>query len=255
VPPLALALTSPPTSPTETIVFASAPRGLRAWGYFALLATAPAAAAAYAAWVSIYAYTHYGPVAAWYRPRPYWLLAIVLAAASLLLTLRARWRRQTYLRMGPTGLTVRLAPRPPISLLWRDVAGVETRFSRSLFGRTHGAIVLRLRDGSRLRLNGRFPNLPNLARRLQRHLYADQIPAMRRRWDAGHALDFGAVQIARHGLTCRQRAFPWHSITQIDMRGGRLVIELTAGKPFTLSLRHLRNPDILLWWLHDEAKR
>lgn len=249
------ALTSPPTSPTETIVFATAPRGPRAWGYFALLAAAPGAAAAYAAWLSIYAYTHYGPVAAWYRPRPYWLLAIVLAAVSLLLALQARWRRQTHLRMGPTGFTVRLAPRPPVSLLWRDVVGIETRFSRSIFGRMHGVIVLHLRDGSRLRLDGRFPNLPGLARRLQRHLYADQLPALRRRWAAGQPLDFGILQIDRHGLTVRQRAFPWHSIARIEMRGGRLVIELNSGKPLILSLRRLRNPDILLWWLHDEAKR
>ncbi len=244
-----------PTTPTESIIFATAPRGKRAWGLFALLATAPLAAAAYAAWLSIYAYTHYGPVAAWYRPRPYWLLSIALSAASLLVSLGVRWRRKTYLRTGPTGLTVQLAPHPPLSLLWRDVAGIETRLNRSLTGRIRGAVVLHLRDGSRLRLDGRFPNLPELARRLQRHLYAEQLPALRSRWAAGHPLDFGALQIDRRGLTIGSQVFPWHSIDRLEVRSGRLVIELKSGKPLTLPLRHLRNPDILLWWLHDEAKR
>ncbi len=242
-------------SPTEEIIPAAAPRGARAWGYFLFLAAGPLAAAAYAAWLTLFTYTHYGPVAAWYRPRLYWLLAAALAAGALWLALRARWRRQTWLRITPTGLTLHLAPHPPASFLWRDLLGVEIRLNRPLLGHLGGVIVLHLRAGSPVRLDRRFPNLPRLAWRLQRALYADRLPAFRQQWASGGNLAFGALQVNRHGLIVRGRTIPWQQISQIGLQNGRLVIELKTDKPLTLPVHRLHNPALLLWWLHDEAQR
>ncbi len=247
---------TPPRSRSARKIAASGPQGVARWGYFLLLVGVPLAFAGYASYLTFFFYTRYGPVAAIYRPRPYWLAAAVTGLIALILCIRARWRARTFLMLDASGITLHLAPQKPFALAWEDITGVQVRLARTLLpSRWRGHIALHGRDGSQTRIDNRFPDLPGLAQEIQRRWYAVHLPGLRGAWAAGDTLTFGEITISRHGLRWRQRNHPWHTIRTVTVQRGRLVIELTTQRNLRIPLHRVHNPHVLLWWLHKEAKR
>ncbi len=250
-------ITKPHPQDTARVVFGQAPRGLRRWGVV-LLCLLPLLTFGYGVEQTYFFYTHYGPVAATYRPRPWWLAAVITGLIALVICLRLRWRRRSRLIIAPSGLNVVLPPRAPLALTWDEIESIQIFAARGLSQRLapHGHVVLNLRDGQRLRLDDRFPHLLRLARELQRHLYAAHLPSLRQQWAQGKALDFGALTITTQGLSKGKRLYPWRDVQGLSIRQGTLMIELQQRrKPIRIPVHRLKNPDLLLWWLHEEAKR
>ncbi|NPA93034.1 MAG: hypothetical protein GXO56_05085 [Chloroflexi bacterium] len=250
-------ITRPTPQDTARVIFGQAPRGLKRWAVV-LLCLTPVVLAGYALQQTYFFYTHYGPVAATYRPRPFWALAAFFGLLALVVCLRIRWRRKSRLIIAPSGLNIDLPPKAPLALSWDEVESIQVIAARGLASRPspRGRIILILRNGQRLHLDDRFPNLLLLARELQRHLYAERLPKMRQQWEAGQTMDFGALQISSHGITHKRHQYPWREVQGLSIRQGALVIELHhRHKPIRIPVHRLKNPDLLLWWLHEEAKR
>ena len=239
-------------------ISASHPRGAARWGYILLLVLVPLALAGYAAYLTLFFYTRYGPVPAIYRPRLYWLSAAIAALVALILFIRIRWRTRTYLLIKPDGIALRMAPQKPLALTWEDIVGVQLRLARTWLPasrRWRGHVVLHLRDDTQIRLDNRFPDLPGIAREIQRRWYAIHLPALRGRWAAGDPLSFGELTISTTGLHWKQVTHPWRTVRAITIQHGRLIVELASRRNLRIPLRHILNPHILLWWLHEEAQR
>ena len=247
----------PPRPPAAREICAATPQGAARWGYFAAIMLPPLLAAAYAFHRFAFFYTHYGPVAATYRSRWAWVLTLALALGALAACLQARWRRQSCLTLKHHGLTLRIAPREPLTLLWEDISGISLHLTRGglLSPRWQGHLTLHLHDGTTVRLDSRFPDLPSLAEAFQRRWYAAHRAELRQAWQHGAPLAFGDVAITPQGLQLRRRLHPWHSVRQVTIARGQLMIELTSGKALRLPLSRVHNPHVLLWWLYEETKR
>ena len=245
-------------SPLIQKISASGPRGAVRWGYYLFLLLIPLALAGYAAYQTWFFYTHYGPVAATYRPRMTWLAAAIAGLAALILLIRARWRSRTYLRIEPRGIVLHVAPRNPLALPWEAITGVQLHLARTLGlfpHRWRGNIILHRSNGTTAKIDSRFPDLPHIAQEIQRRWYAFHLPALRRAWASGERIAFGKLQISTAGLHWRGNTYPWRTVRGMTIQNGRLVIELTHQKPIRIPLHHILNPHVLLWWLHEEAKR
>ena len=243
--------------PTRKI-FIGGPQGAARWGYYFTLVLIPLVLAGYAAYQTWFFYTRHGLVAAIYRPRLYWLGAAIAALVALILFIRLRWRSRAYLLLEPHNIVVHLPPKRAVTLAWEDVNGVQLRLFRNwwpLPRRWQGDVILHLRDGSQIRLDNRFPDLPKIAQEIQRRWYSVRLPALRGAWATNDPLDFGKLQISPQDLRWREHTYPWRTIRGVTIQRGRLVIELTTRRPLRIPLRHIFNPHALLWWLHEEAKR
>ncbi len=242
---------------TRQTFLPTAPRGWQWVIYLLFLLGAPGSVAGYAAYLTAYTYTHYGPVAAIYRPRPFWLAAALLSVAALALSIRAHWRRRTRLILTPSGITWHHPPAKPLTLTWKEIKGVAVRLRQTWPGKSiSGHIVLHLRHGERVRLSGFAPHMLTLAQHLQRYWYAHHLPHLRQTWQAGEQLDFGALRLGAQGLTIKSTFYPWRQVQWVALRDGHLMIKLkTHTRPLKIPLRRVYNPEALIWWLHEEARR
>ena len=221
------------------------------WGLLLLL---PTTAMAYALWRSAFFYSHYGPAAAYYRTRPFWWLTLALALSALALGLRLHWRRKSTLHITGQGLTLTLPPRRPQHLAWDEVQGLTLRLYRGGRQGWRGALVVHTPARS-WRLDGRFPDLPRLARILQRWWYLTHRESLKAQWQQGRPLPFGGVSLSPQGLRYRERLFPWKTVQRLSIDAGALVIELSSGQQVAIPLAEVQTPDALLWWLYEEQQR
>jgi len=250
------ALSSFPDLPPRRIFLAAAPRGGRRVVYFLILLSAPLGVAGYATDLTVYAYTHYGPVAAWYRSRPFWLAAAVLGVLALWLCLRAGWRSRTVLTVTAGGLTLVRPPATPLSLAWEEVRGVEVRLRQTWPGKqVGGRVTLHLSDGGRVRLRGFSPDMLLLAQHLQRSWYTAHLAHFRRLWREGEVLDFGALHLSKQGMKIGKKFYLWREVQRVALRGGRLMIELENRQMIAVAVFRVYSPEALLWWLQEEIRR
>ena len=217
------------------------------WGVFALPATG---VLFYSFERAYFFYSHYGPVAAYWRPRPLWMLAAAWALLGLLLFLRRLRRSRAVLRIERTGVVFAPKPSKAISITWQELLGIRFRPAWANLLAPSAKMWLRTRRDE-VKIDSRFPDLPEIAHELQARLLPHLLPALRKRRARGKAVQFGDVAVSPEGIFYR-RLYAWRSIKRIALESGFLMLELDTSKVVKIPVQRVENPEILVIWLRNE---
>lgn len=184
----------------------------------------------YGVWRSSYAYMHYGPVAAEFWSRPWYLLATFSVAVFALLGLYRISLSRRLVAVHKNGLLLRQGLLRVRRLPWTDLAGiaagtVQDRFLGLALRTAHSAILYP-GAGRPVRLDGSLQALPELVSRIKASLYPRLLPRMQQAFSAGQWLYFGPIAIQREGLRLDRQRFRWEEIDRVAVQAGYLVVEL-----------------------------
>ncbi len=195
----------------------------------------------YGLWRAYWGYTHHGPTAALYWPRPYLLLSVVLLGATLAYFF-PRWKRARQ-RWVLSAQGVHL-PRRKVA--WDEIEGLVTDFTPR-----RRRLVLLTTQGT-LRIEPDPEVVPSALAYLEARLYPSLAVRWRNAWRQGRAIPCGPWQISPTGIRVGRRWVPWAAVRQIGLRQGRLVIELKH-RTLALPVRRAPNAALLVRWLHQEG--
>ncbi len=218
------------------------------WGGLSVLAPL-----GYGFYRAMYAYTKYGPVAARFWSRPWYLLAGV-ALLLFIILLGQRLRRARHLvAVHQNGLRLHLSRRQ--ELLWGHISGIAAGAVESrLLGKT-----LRLRHraelypaiGAPIRLDDGLENLPELITRIKANLYPRLLPDMRQAFKEGKRLYFGALSISPAELRLQKKGsqpiiIPWEEVEEVTVQAGVLVVKAKDNAGIRLPVARVPNLELLL---------
>ncbi len=201
------------------------------------------AAQGYGLWLAYLGYTHHGPVAAQYWPRPYLVLGLLLALLTLLY-LVPRWRRQRR-QWVLTSQGVAFTPKGP-RIPWEQIQGMIVALTPS-----HGQITL-LTAARRWRLDAHPEALRQALPYLEARLYPLWAARWRARWQQGQGIALGPWQVTPAGIQTQGQFLPWSAIRRLGIRQGRLVIELEQ-RAVTIPVARVPNAVLFVRWLHQEG--
>lgn len=200
-----------------------------------------------------YGYARYGPVAAQFWSRPWYLLAGLAFLVFVLLLLLGLIRAQRYVAVHKNGLRVRLSRRKQFS--WGELTGVttggvQTRF----FGiplRTRYQAVLFPTVDSPLKLDNTLDDLPELLTRVKANLYPRLLPGMRKAFQEGKTLYFGPLAVRQDALILEQNddkrsSIPWSQVQSVSIQAGMLEIDIEDKARVRLPVARVPNLELLL---------
>lgn len=218
------------------------------WGALSVLAPL-----GYGFYRAQYAYAKYGPVAARFWSRPWYLLAGA-ALLILLILLWLRWRRaRRFVAVHQNGLRLRLSRRK--DYLWGQISGVasgtvETHLLGKTLRASHKAELYPAVDPP-IHLDDSLENLPELLTRIKANLYPRLLPDMLQAFKEGKRLYFGSLSISPNELRLQARGAPprtisWEEIEGISLQAGMLTIKPQNQSPIRLPVARVPNLELLL---------
>lgn len=192
----------------------------------------------------------HGPLTA--LPR---LTGPVLAGALLLLAglsalLMAAHAAGCSVETGPRGLVLR-SPLQTRSIPWRQVSRFRAAVTRRyllglLYAGTRCRYHLRLADGRRLTLDGRYQNAERLGEMISDQVTPHQARRAAQELRAGREVDFGAVRLHRQaGLRLGRRWLRWSDLAGADLAEGWLHLRLRDGRERRVAVSRLVNAGAL----------
>ncbi|MGW8249280.1 MAG: DUF6585 family protein [Anaerolineales bacterium] len=208
---------------------------------------------AYGFYRAQYAASKYGPVAAQYWSRPWYLLAGAALAFFLVLLGLGLAGAQRYVGVYKNGLRLRLSRRKQYT--WGELSGVATgAIQTNLLGiplRTRYQAVLYPTVSSPVRLDNSLEGLPELLTRLKANLYPRLLPGMRKAFQDGKTVYFGPVAIQGDALLLEQkdgknRQVSWSQVQSLSVQAGMLVIAIKGESSFRLPVARVPNLELLL---------
>ncbi len=186
-----------------------------------------------------YAYTQYGPAAAFFWGLPWLVLGVILLIFWLLLYIYRFHPIQQKVEVYKNGLII--YQRLPFALrasqivvLWDQITGIAVS---ALTGRyseqtSHRARVY-LKPKKTILFheeNGGIHNLSELISRIKVNVYMRRLPIYRSSLQSGSSIDFGPVWISQKEISLHKlgktQAFSWDKVHQVSALGGDLVVEL-----------------------------
>ncbi len=186
-----------------------------------------------------YAYTQYGPAAAFFWGLPWLVLGVILLIFWLLLYIYRFHPIQQKVEVYKNGLIIH--QRLPFALrtsqivvLWDQITGIAVS---ALTGRyseqtSHRARVY-LKPKKTILFheeNGGIHNLSELISRIKVNVYMRRLPIYRSSLQSGSSIDFGPVWISQKEISLHKlgktQAFSWDKVHQVSALGGDLVVEL-----------------------------
>lgn len=208
---------------------------------------------AYGYYRAMYAYTKYGPVAAHFWSRPWYLLAVLALVIFLLLLVIGLLRAQRFVAIYKNGLRLRLSRRQQFT--WTEISGVATgAIQTRLLGiplHTRYQAELYPAVSAPVRLDDSLENLPELLTRIKANLYPRLLPGMRQGFQDGKTLYFGPIAIHQHELCLEEkdrssRPIPWSRVRSLTVHAGMLVIDIENDQAIRLPVARVPNLELLL---------
>jgi len=204
----------------------------------------------YGLWRADDAYTRYGPTAAEHWSRPWYYLAITAAVIFLVLAFFRIQQSLVSVKVFQRGVTIRTGFRPTRSFGWDDFQGIaSSAIQEYFFGypvrNTYRARLI-LRTNSSIRLPGSIIDLAELISRLKANLYPRLYPKLLGEFQGGEWLSFGPLGIQSKALRLNKSEISWRSVKQIDVRGGKLVIEFNDRPARKLPVSRVPNLELVL---------
>jgi hypothetical protein len=202
----------------------------------------------FAVWRWYFAYRHFGPAVVWRWSSP------TLGASAGLTVIGffgaiALWRsRGVTVTVSEKKLTVQRGVTR-FTIPWEQIEAVYTSAVRyGLFGTARegrAKLILRLRDGKRIRFSDAMEDLPQLSDSIKGYLYPRLLEAKRDDFNQGEALSFGPVTIAPSGLMIRSTKLSWDQLESATLHEGYLeVVPKANGKRTRLRILASKVPNV-----------
>jgi len=198
---------------------------------------------------------NYGPVAAGYWSRPWYILAVVAALVFIYAAIARIQSAGHFVIVYEGGLGLKLKRRH--ALRWEEMAGVSTETTGYHFlgiplGQGYQG-MLHPNTGKPIRLTNAIQDLPELLTLLKARLYPRLMPHLKANLESGQWIYFGPIAIRRDGFALRKRGkfptsqpVPWSRLRRLDVTSGYLVVELSDQPHRKLPVSQIPNVELLL---------
>lgn len=195
-----------------------------------------------------YAYNHFGPVAAYFWSRPWYLLSLAALIVFIFLILYRWMLARRFVSVHKNGLSMRY-PRQT-RLPWRQIAGITTGITQERFL----GIPLRIRYraviypniGKPIKLDDALQDLPECITHIKASLYPRLLPDLESNFQAGQWLHFGPLFLHKGSLRLKDRKIPWTQVQQVTVESGDLMVELRDQTRIRQSITQIPNLELIL---------
>lgn len=220
----------------------------------ALLAMVGIVTASVTAAIGIYrwyfAYRHYGPaaVARWSGPAigvSAGFALIGLVGLACLLHLRGR-----HATVYSGGILVHRRGKA-LKIAWDQIQAVSTSSVRYglpwLAWGSSSRLSLRLKHGKTLSFTQAYTNLDQMAVTVKQQIYPALLEEYRQALQEGHAVQFGAIEISRTGLSNGKRQYEWADVSNVSLKQGVLRVRThpsSRKRGIRLSTHRIPNVDL-----------
>jgi hypothetical protein len=195
-----------------------------------------------------YAYNHFGPVAAAFWSRPWYLLSLLALFVFISLILYRLMLARRFVSIHKNGLHMKY-PREK-SLPWRQIAGVTTGITQDHFLgiplRTHYQAVLYPNIGKPIKLTNALQDLPECITHIKASLYPRLLPDLESNFQAGQWLHFGPLFLHKSSLRLKDRKIPWTQVQHVTVESGDLMVELQDRTRIRQSISQIPNLELIL---------
>jgi len=202
-----------------------------------------------------YAQAYFGPTAAEIWSKPWFTLAAIALIAYLGLALRRLRRARQVVTVHKNGITIRLHKKKRFIFNWNQLSGLAcTTVQPTFLGRAlkpRHRITIYPIQGNPISLNDRVPNIPGLVKRIKAKIYPHLLPTLRKNFSKGHPINFGPITFQQDSLLLRDKAIPWDHVTNINVRGGRLMVESHTNRPIKIPTGKIPNIELLIRLLQE----
>lgn len=231
---------------------------------------------AYGYWLLNYIYTKHGPVAAVFRSRIWFQLAILALLVFVILAAYRLIQARRFVSVHKMGVQLRLRPFYSQQILWREINGISNSVQEDHFLgihlRTRQSATLFPSSGKPLILGENLEKLPELVSRLKASLYPRLLPSLKADFEAGKWLYFGPIAISHQGMHFyknhrrtpanrskrlkggNQNVVLWAQIKRLTVHSGDLVVELRDQSPKRIPVSRIPNLELLLQIIQQEVK-
>lgn len=211
----------------------------------------------YGLWRTYYGYTHFGPAAASTWGRTWFYLAGVLVILLLLYSLRRLIRAHRRVEVYTQGLKLYLPARRPLTIPWKNIAGVTTSTTRDAFlgwksKPKHSLTISTVHHGTR-KIDHRFKQVQDLIEIVKEQVYPLLLPPLKTAFHQGKTIPFGRIQLSRRGITVDQTKLPWSYIKGLTARDGQLIIKLSTQKERRIPVQDIQNIDLFIQLIKEEV--
>jgi hypothetical protein len=223
-------------------------------GYTTLGIAATLGPLAYGRMQAEQAVARYGPAITSRYLWPWYGLALFGLAVFTVLVLHRVWQTRRSVKVFTSGLRVDLSPAR--RLRWEQITGIAVGVrQRRIFGwpiTTSYQARLYPTTGKSVRLGRGIENLPQLLTQIKAKLYPRLEKEHLARFAEGQWLPFGPLSVQAEALRwqtgrrTKPKIIRWEGVRQIDIRSGRLVVELHDHRPLRIPVERLPNIEILL---------
>ena len=220
---------------------------------FSLVVLAPVG---YGLWRTLYGYSRFGPAAAFYWGRTWFLVGGFLVIPLLFYALRRLKMAHTWIEVFSWGLYFHFPPGRKRLLRWEDIRGITSYSVNKSFLRVynktrHFLIIHSLRYPA-LFCHPDIPGREGLKKTIKKQVYTRLKPKLLQTFKIGEIIPFGEVSISKHKLYLPKQEIPWEFIEGISVQKGIFIINLTAQKRIEIPIRKVQNIEILIHLIKTE---
>lgn len=211
---------------------------------------------AYGNYRAYYGYTHFGPVAATFWSRPWYLLAILALISFIILSIIRLRASRRYIAVHRNGLRLVLETRK--TLRWSEIAGIASSITQyqflgiHLYNRYNAMLYPNI--GKPIRLDNALQNHPEFLTYIKAKLYPRLVPLLEKNFSKGQWLHFGTISIQRKMIQLGDQQYQWSQVEQITINSGYLLINFDNQSRHRIPVYKIPNVEILLQLIQQEVK-
>lgn len=204
----------------------------------------------------MYASFHYGPIAAEFWSRPWYLLSIGALFIFTCLTVFRCVLAHRYLDIYQNGIKYRSNIFDRKALTWEEIKGiavaVEQEYFLSIPMHFHRRITIYPGNTQPFIIRDDIQNLIPAAKKIKTLLYPHLEEKYNLLLQNGEWISFGPVSIQRSFLRVNDRQVVWEQVQQITIQSGKLIIDLQGRSSrqkrnhFEFPVSRIPNLEILL---------
>jgi len=202
-----------------------------------------------------YAQAYFGPTAAEIWSKPWFILTDIALIAYLGLALRRLRRARQVVTVHQYGIAIRLHHKKRFIFNWSQISGLACATVQPTFLglalKSRHRVTIYPTQGNPISLNDRIPNIPGLAKRIKAKIYPNLMPILRKSFTQGHPINFGLITFEQESLHVQDQAIPWNQITNINVKGGFLMVESKTNRPVKIPIGKIPNIELLIQLLQE----
>jgi len=218
-----------------------------------LLVVAPVG---YGLWRTYYGYTNFGPAAARFWGRQWFLAGGMLVLLLLFYALRRLYRAHYWAEIRTGGLFLHLASGKKRMLPWEQLWGVthyaNKRSLLGLFPKTTSSLIIYPLEGKPIRLHKDIKDVKGLTKTIKKEVYRRVKPTFREALKVGKKVPFGAVSLNKDSLFFQDREIPWHYLEGISVQEGKLIFQISDAQGFEIPVKKIQNIELLVHFIETE---